>query len=204
LALAKENQNVWAHVSSLAILTFGLLEVGAYEEAFVLMHTALELARTLPQMVIFQLFVHALGSTYHTLQQWEEASRTLAEAEAVQRLGEQVEPYPRFRLPYLRSRAVLAEWEGDNEQAIGHWHEAAGLAADLGLPAEQWQIQAALGRVYEVSGQHVQARAAFGEAVRIIQGLAQDIEDEARHAHFLASPPIHQVLQHAHWVSSST
>src|SRR5437868_4378949 len=68
LALAKENQNVWAHVSSLAILTFGLLEVGAYEEAFVLMHTALELARTLPQMVIFQLFVHALGSTYHTLQ----------------------------------------------------------------------------------------------------------------------------------------
>ena len=124
--------------------------------------------------------------------------------EAVQRLGEQVGPYPRFRLPYLRSRAVLAEWEGDNEQAIGHLHEAAGLAADLGLPAEQWQIQAALGRVYEVGGQHVQARAAFGEAVRIIQGLAQDIEDEARHAHFLASPPIHQVLQHAHWVSSST
>src|SRR2546429_2894708 len=168
------------------------------------MHTARELARTLPHMVIFQLFVHALGSTYHTLQQWEEASRTLAEAEAVaerldlrltrasvlsklcmhyalmgqweaayryaveastlrknadlrlilldfslhyeieaflhrgderqareavKQLGEQGERYPRFRVPYLRSGAVLAEGEGANRPPLGQCNDEAGRAA---------------------------------------------------------------------------
>src|SRR5205823_14464429 len=49
----------------------------------------------------------------------------------VQRLGERLGPYSRFRIPYLRSLAVLAEWEGHNEQAICHLREAAQLAADL-------------------------------------------------------------------------
>src|SRR5436305_481708 len=52
----------------------------------------------------------------------------------VQRLGERVGGNRRFRLPYLRSRAVLATWDGESEQATGHLREAAGLAADPGLP----------------------------------------------------------------------
>ncbi len=56
--------------------------------------------------------------------------------EAVHRLGEGLGPSPRFRLPYLQSLAVLSAWEGHREQAIGQLREAAGLAADLGLPAE--------------------------------------------------------------------
>src|SRR5207253_8986033 len=104
--------------------------------------------------------------------------------------------YRRFRLPYLRSLAVLATWEGHREQAIGHLHEAAQLAVDLGLPGECWQIQAALGRVYEAEGLPVQARTAFGEAVRIIGGLAEGIKDETLRARFLAGPQIQPVLQH--------
>src|SRR5260370_4264780 len=69
--------------------------------------------------------------------------------EAMHRLGEGLGPSPRFRLPYLQSLAVLSAWEGHREQAIGQLREAAGLAAEIGLPAEQWQILAALGRVYE-------------------------------------------------------
>src|SRR5437868_14381811 len=61
----------------------------------------------------------------------------------VQRLGERLGPSPRFRIPYLQSLAVLAAWEGHREQAIGHLREAAGLAAELGLPREKWQVQAA-------------------------------------------------------------
>ena len=57
--------------------------------------------------------------------------------EEVQRLGERVGANRRFRLPYLRSRALLAAWDGHSEQAIGHLREAAGLAAELSLPAEQ-------------------------------------------------------------------
>src|SRR5437660_7476995 len=117
---------------------------------------------------------------------------------AVYQLGERVGANRRFRLPYLRSLAVLAAWEGQSEQAIGHLREAAGLAADIGLPGEQWQIQAALGRVYEAAGDPVQARTAFGEAATIIQGLAEGIKDEALRSRFLAGPPIQQVLQQAH------
>ena len=116
---------------------------------------------------------------------------------AMQRLGERVGPSPRFRLPYLRSLAVLAAWEGQSEQAIGQLREAAGLAAELGLPGEQWQIQAALGALYEAGGEPEQAHTAFAQAATIIGGLAEGIKDETLRARFLAGPQIHPVLQHA-------
>src|SRR6202022_3070466 len=115
---------------------------------------------------------------------------------AVHQQGERVGANRRFRIPYLRSLAVLAVWDGHSEQAIGHLREAAGLAADLGLPGEQWQIQAALGSLYEAAGEPEQAHTAFGEAARIIQGLAEDIEDETLRSRFLAGPQIQPVLQH--------
>ena len=122
--------------------------------------------------------------------------------EAVHRLGERLGPNRRFRVPYLRSLATLAAWDGQSEQAIGHLQEVAQLAADLGLPGERWQIQAALGRLYEAIGQQKQARTAFGEAATIIQGLAEGIGDEARRSRFLAGPQIHQVMQHAQGAAS--
>ena len=66
------------------------------------------------------------------------------------------------------------------------------------MPAERWQIQAALGSLYEAGGAPEQARTAFAEAATIIQGLAQGIGDEALRMHFLAAPQIHQVMQQAH------
>jgi tetratricopeptide (TPR) repeat protein len=115
----------------------------------------------------------------------------------VQRLGERLAPSPRFRIPYLQSVAVLSAWDGHNEQAIGHLRKAAGLAADIGLPGEQWQIQAALGTLYEAGGEPAQAHTAWASAASIIGELAEGITDEARRARFLAGPQIHPVLQHA-------
>ncbi len=271
LAIAHESKNVWAQIYSTFCLTHGLLEAGAYEEALALTQPALALARTLPATINSQRFLTALGSTYHALQQWEEAQAPLAEAAAlaetldlrtprvpalsrlcmncavagewqaayhyavqaiavrksydavligldfsrayeteallrggeerqaraeVQRLGERVGTNRRFRLPYLQSLAVLSAWDGHNEQALGHLREAAQLAAGLGLPGEQWQIQAALGTLYDTSGEPAQARIAFGEATRIIRGLAEGIRDEALRTRFLAGPQIQPVLQH--------
>ena len=272
LALSREIKNVWAQVTSVTDLTYGLLDAGAYEEALVLMQDAVAPARTLPPMVNFQIFLTALGSTYQAVQQWEEAQAALEEAEAmaekldlgllrvpaltrlcmhhaltgeweaayryavkatairkradaavialdfcrpyeteallrggdehqaraaVHRLGERLEPYPRYRVPYLRSLAVLAMWDRLSEQAIGHLQEADQAAADLGLPGERWQIQAALGTLHEARGEPAQARIAFGEAARIIQELAEGIRDEALRSRFLAGPQIQPVLQHA-------
>ena len=114
---------------------------------------------------------------------------------AVHRLGQHLGPYRRFRLPYLRSLALLADWEGHGEQAIDHLREAAGLAADLGLPEEQWQIQARLASVYEAAGEPSQARLAWAKAATIIQELAQGITDETLRARFLAGPQIQPVLR---------
>ncbi len=105
--------------------------------------------------------------------------------------------YPRFRIPYLRSLAALPAWKGLSVQSIGHLREAEGLAADLWLPSEQWQIQAALGSVYEAGGAQAQARTAWASVARIIQDLAQRIKDEALRTRFLAGPQIHPVVQHA-------
>jgi DNA-binding SARP family transcriptional activator len=117
--------------------------------------------------------------------------------EAVLRLGEGLGPNLRYRLPYLRSLAVLATWEGHSEQAIGHLCEAAQVAAELGLPAEHWQILAVLGTLYEAGGEQGQARTAWASAARICQELAQGIKDEALRSRFLAGPQIRPVVQHA-------
>src|SRR6266571_2059908 len=109
----------------------------------------------------------------------------------------------RFRIPSLRSSAILAAWEGERQRAIGHLREAAQLAAEIGLPGEQWQIQAALGSVYETAGEQAQAQTAFGEAVRIIQELADGITDETLRVRFLGGPQIHPVLQHAQRLATS-
>src|SRR6266704_1559191 len=270
LTLSQESKNGWAYIYSTLCLAHGLLDAGAYEEALVIMQHAVAQARTLPPTIIFQRFLIALGKTYHALQQWEEAQRTLAEAEAlaetldlgplrvsalsqlcmhyvlasqweaayryavkaitvrkssdvallvldfyrqyeteallhggderqaraeVQRLGEGLGNYQRFRISYLRSLAVLAAWDGHSEQAIGHLGEAAQVADDIGLPGEQWQIQAMLGRLYEAEGLPAQARTAWASAGAIIRGLAEGMEDEALRTNFLAGPQIQPVLQ---------
>ncbi|HEX6551350.1 MAG TPA: AAA family ATPase [Ktedonobacteraceae bacterium] len=272
LALAQESKSVWVQISSTTYLANGLLEAGAYEEALELIQPTLAQARTLPPTFIYQRFLTALGRTYHAVQQWDEARRTLAEAdamaetldlgrfrvsplsqlcmhcalagewgqasryavqasslrksfeyarilmdfspqyeteallregderqarEAVHRLGEGVGPYQRYRIPHLRSLAVLAAWEGHSGQAIGHLREAAQIAVDLGLPGEQWQIQAELGRLYEAEGLPKQARTAFGEAATIIHGLAEGMKDKTLRSRFLAGPQIQPVLQRA-------
>jgi len=74
------------------------------------------------------------------------------------------------------SEALLTIWEGKKKRALDHLREAAELAEEIGLPAEQWQIRVLLGNLYEAEG----------------------IKDEALRAHFLAGPQIYQVLQHAH------
>ncbi|HEX6552875.1 MAG TPA: AAA family ATPase [Ktedonobacteraceae bacterium] len=114
----------------------------------------------------------------------------------VQRLGEHLGNYRRYRISYLRSSAILALWEGEREQAIDHLREAAGLAAEIGLPAEQWQIQAMLAREYEAAGEPAQGHSAWASAARIIQELAEGIKDEMLRMRFLAGPQIQQILQH--------
>lgn len=134
--------------------------------------------------------------SYETEALLQMGKETLAREE-VQQMSSHLESYPRFRISYLRSLALLARRDGQNEQAIDHLRQAAQLAADLGLPTEHWQIHALLGEVYEVCGQQVQADAAFREATGLLRRLAQGIEDEAQRALFMNGPFIQQILLRA-------
>src|SRR5437588_861453 len=175
LTLSKEIKNVSAQINSTHCLIYGLLETGAYEEA-----------------ALLPLDFSSHYETEALLRGGDEGQAR----EEVQRLGERLGPYRRFRIPYLRSLAALADWDGQREQAIGHLSEADQLAAEIGLPGEQWQIQAALGKLYKAEGEQAQARTAFAESARIIQELAEGIGDEEMRSRFLAGPPIQQILQH--------
>ena len=114
--------------------------------------------------------------------------------EDTRRWGELAGEIPRFRVGYLRSLALLAEWDGEIKQAIAHLQEALALAEQIGLPGEQWQILARLGKLYKVIGREGQARHAFGKAGELIQALAAKIGDEKLKAGFLESDTVQRII----------
>jgi tetratricopeptide (TPR) repeat protein len=96
---------------------------------------------------------------------------------------------------YLRSLAVLSEWEGDTERALDHLHEARALAEKIGLPGELWQIQSRIGELYERRGEAGQARKAFSGAAQTLRMLAGKTRDEELQEGFLSAPRVRRVLE---------
>jgi len=115
--------------------------------------------------------------------------------EEVRRLVERAKVNERERIAYLRSLALLSEWEGETERAIDHLHEAHTLAEKIGLPKELWQIQSAIGELYERCGEAAEARAAFSGAAQTLRKLAQKIGDEELREGFLSAPQARRVLE---------
>jgi tetratricopeptide (TPR) repeat protein len=127
---------------------------------------------------------------------------TLVRAGEVEHAREEVDGYGehlgsslRYRIPYLRALTVLAESQGEIEQATRHLQEAAQLAEEIGLPGELWSIQAALGEVYQQHGDENQASQAFARAAQIVESLAGKIEDERQRATFLLAQPVQHIFQ---------
>jgi DNA-binding SARP family transcriptional activator/predicted ATPase len=118
----------------------------------------------------------------------------LARAE-VERLGEIIGENKRHRLPWLRSLAVLAQWDGDTDQAIEHLQAAVALAQDIGLPGEEWSILGALGALYADQGDQAKAQRAWEASVGIILSLAEAVDEEDLRAGFLTADPVRRVLE---------
>ncbi len=114
--------------------------------------------------------------------------------EELHRFAERAEVNERERVAYLRSLAVLSEFEGDQERAIAHLHEAHTQAQEIGLPKELWQIQSRIGELYKRRGEAEQAREAFSIAAQTLRMLAQKIEDEELREGFLSAPRVRRVL----------
>jgi DNA-binding SARP family transcriptional activator len=93
----------------------------------------------------------------------------------------------RYRLPLLRSQAVLAEWDGNVAHAIMHLEAALALAQEIGLPGEEWMILGELGRLYAEQEDREKAQEAYKEAGTIIHHLAETLHDETLREGFLTA-----------------
>ena len=115
--------------------------------------------------------------------------------EELNRFAESAEANERNRIAYLRSLALLSEFEGDTQRAIEHLHEAEALAEKIGLPGELWQIQSRIGEVHERCGEEGEAAKAFSLAAQTLRELAQKIGDEELREDFLSAPQARRVLE---------
>jgi tetratricopeptide (TPR) repeat protein len=114
--------------------------------------------------------------------------------EEVHRFAQRAEVNERDRIAYLRSLAILSEFEGDTERALDHLHQARALAEKIGVPGELWQIQSRIGELYERRGETGEAREAFFRAAQILRKLAGKIGDEDLREGFLVAPQVRRVL----------
>ena len=117
----------------------------------------------------------------------------LAAQDAV-RYGATIGSSRRYRIPYLRALAIVAEARGSTDEALGHLQEAATLAEAIGLPGERWPILAALGELYHVQEEQEQSQNTFKEAAAIVQQMAGNIGDEGLRANFLAAAQMRQLV----------
>lgn len=114
--------------------------------------------------------------------------------EQMERFGEAVGENRRLRLAYLRALAVLRRWEGDGAAALEHLQEARGLAEQIGLPGELWQIEASLGDLHRGLGNGSEARRYRCRAAEILRRLADGIRDRELRQQFLSATPVQSVL----------
>jgi len=115
--------------------------------------------------------------------------------EDVRCAGERFGNKGRYRIPYLRAEAVLAQWENEIDQAIAHLEAAQAIAEQLGLPGELWQVLAVLGELYQSCKKKRQAQQAFARAAQIVQSLADRIEDEQQRTTFLSAQLVQRVME---------
>jgi hypothetical protein len=102
------------------------------------------------------------------------------------RFDRQVGERQRYRVAYLRAKAVLAEAArqgeptGHSESAANYLTEAKALAEVMGLPAELWPMLSALGQTEQ--------------AAAIAQSLAAALDDEPLRAGFLRAEAVRAVM----------
>ncbi len=140
--------------------------------------------------------IHGGLARWHETEALLRGGSTEQAREEVRRFGERVRNKRRYRIPYLRALAVLAQWDNEIDQAITHLEAAQDLAEQLDLPGELWQILAVLGELYQLCKNESQAQQAFARATQIVQSLADRIENEQQRTTFLSAQQVRVVLEH--------
>ncbi|HKD77975.1 MAG TPA: tetratricopeptide repeat protein, partial [Ktedonobacterales bacterium] len=123
----------------------------------------------------------------HEVEALLRAERIDLAREALRHLNERMGSSRRYRLAYLRMRAILERWEGFHVQALATLHEARDMAMNIGLPTESWQIAAEMAQIFALQGNEEQRHTAHEHAEQTISMLAEGIPDPTHRARYTDS-----------------
>jgi len=96
----------------------------------------------------------------------------------------------RLRGQVLTAQGMLDEAEADIEMALA-------IAKEIGNPPQLWKTYAALGELRRAQGRNPEAREAFAEAIRVIDGVAETLEDASLRETLLSSAQVGAIRQAA-------
>jgi hypothetical protein len=85
----------------------------------------------------------------------------------------------------LRASAVGAWHSSEVTQALNYLEETARLTVKLALPGEYWSVKIGLGNLYNLAGKTEAAQAAYREADRSIEQMADKFDDPEQRRQFL-------------------
>jgi tetratricopeptide (TPR) repeat protein len=98
----------------------------------------------------------------------------------------------RLRLAHQRALAVLGRHDGDETAALAHLQAARGLAEEIGLPGELWQVEALTGAIQAGLGNEAEAQRSRARAAAIVNRLAAGIRNRALRLRYVSATAVHR------------
>ncbi|MGH3737787.1 MAG: BTAD domain-containing putative transcriptional regulator [Micromonosporaceae bacterium] len=176
LAIFRELGDELGIATALSNLGAEARALGRYDESLGYLHECLAIDRTMDEPGNLAVSLHQLGRTYSDMGRAEAAIEAASEAlDLVSKL--------QHRRGEARVRDTLSqayEQSGDLAAAVEHLRKAEVLYADLGDHWSRADCLAKLGRVLRRAEDLTGARAAFGEAIGILERMGVSGADELR------------------------
>jgi len=95
----------------------------------------------------------------------------------------------------LRGQVLTAQ--GMLDEAGPEIETALAIAQEIGNPPQIWKTQVALGELRRAQGRDVEAKQSFHEAMLVIDGVAEKLEDASLKQTFLSSPHVESIRETA-------
>jgi Uncharacterized protein conserved in bacteria len=142
-------------------------EQGRYEQALEAYRKALSISAEINERRSVSYSFEGIGSVFQSQGNFPAA---LENFEQSLQVAEQINQRPRIAYALVKV-AVIYQAQGNHQKALEHADRAATLARELGMPGPLWRALTLAGQSHRALGQTVEARAAFEEAIRAIEGL---------------------------------
>jgi class 3 adenylate cyclase/tetratricopeptide (TPR) repeat protein len=132
---------------------------------------------------------HSLGELWLTK---GDAEKALRFAEECLKLAEPTESRKNIVKGWrLQGQAYCMQGKLADAEAV--LQKALALAKEVGNPPQLWKTYQALGELYEKQGATVQARSAYANAIEVIEGVANRLQDQELKRTFLEAKPVQEI-----------